>query len=472
MLFSSMTFIYVFMPILCVIYFVLPKKFNNTVLLIASLTFYAWGEPRFLLVMLFTILINYVVGILIESSSNRSSFQNKFVLTVGILLNLSILGYFKYFNFIVENIGYVFKVNFDLVKVVLPLGISFYTFQSLSYLVDIYRGEAKAQKNIFKLALFITLFPQLIAGPIVKYQEICDQLDNRKVYFDDLIYGVKRFIIGLSKKMLIANTCGEIADKIFIQNPENFSTSVAWLGAISYTLQIYFDFSGYSDMAIGLGHIFGFKFKENFNYPYISKTITEFWRRWHISLSTWFKQYLYIPLGGNRISPKRTYVNLFIVFLATGVWHGASWNFVVWGLWNAFFIIIERYFCLNKESKRSVYKNVILHIYCILAFIFGWVLFRADDLTYAVLYMQNMLGLLDVKNELYTLLYYVDTIPLVAIIAGIILSTPVCSRMIERTASGKAILLYGYDFILLVLFFVCTAFIASSTYNPFIYFRF
>ena len=357
MLFSSMTFIYVFMPILCVIYFVLPKKLNNTVLLIASLTFYAWGEPRFLLVMLFTILINYVVGILIENSSNRSSFQNKFVLTVGILLNLSILGYFKYFNFIVENIGYVFKVNFDLVKVVLPLGISFYTFQSLSYLVDIYRGEAKAQKNIFKLALFITLFPQLIAGPIVKYQEICDQLDNRKVYFDDLIYGVKRFIIGLSKKMLIANTCGEIADKIFIQNPENFSTSVAWLGAISYTLQIYFDFSGYSDMAIGLGHIFGFKFKENFNYPYISKTITEFWRRWHISLSTWFKQYLYIPLGGNRISLKRTYVNLFIVFLATGVWHGASWNFVVWGLWNAFFIIIERYFCLNKESKR--YKTTV-----------------------------------------------------------------------------------------------------------------
>ena len=272
--------------------------------------------------------------------------------------------------------------------------------------------------------------------------------------------------------MLIANTCGEIADKIFIQNPENFSTSVAWLGAISYTLQIYFDFSGYSDMAIGLGHIFGFKFKENFNYPYISKTITEFWRRWHISLSTWFKQYLYIPLGGNRISPKRTYVNLFIVFLATGVWHGASWNFVVWGLWNAFFIITERYFCLNKESKRSAYKNVILHIYCILAFIFGWVLFRADDLTYAVQYMLNMLGFIDVKNELYTLQYYVDTIPLVAIIAGIVLSTPVCSRMIEKTASGKGILLYGYDFILLVLFLVCTAFIASSTYNPFIYFRF
>ena len=316
------------MPILCVIYFVLPKKFNNTVLLIASLTFYAWGEPRFLLVMLFTILINYVVGILIENCNNRTLLQSKLVLTTGILLNLSILGYFKYFNFIVENIGYVFKVNFDLVKVVLPLGISFYTFQSLSYLVDIYRGEAKAQKNILKLALFITLFPQLIAGPIVKYQEICDQLDNRKVHFEDLIYGVKRFIIGLSKKMLIANTCGEIADKIFIQNPENFSTSVAWIGAISYTLQIYFDFSGYSDMAIGLGHIFGFKFKENFNYPYISKTITEFWRRWHISLSTWFKQYLYIPLGGNRISPKRTYVNLFIVFLATGVWHGASWNFV------------------------------------------------------------------------------------------------------------------------------------------------
>lgn len=460
------------MPILCVIYFILPKKLNNTVLLIASLTFYAWGEPRFLLVMLITILINYVVGLFLDKGNCCSSFQRKLILALGILLNLSILGYFKYFNFVIENIGYIFKVNFDLVKVVLPLGISFYTFQSLSYLVDIYRGDVKAQKNIFKLALFITLFPQLIAGPIVKYQEICEQIDNRKVYFEDLIYGVKRFIIGLSKKMLIANTCGEIADKIFVQNPDSFSTSVAWIGAISYTLQIYFDFSGYSDMAIGLGHIFGFKFKENFNYPYISKTITEFWRRWHISLSTWFKQYLYIPLGGNRVNSKRTYVNLFIVFLATGVWHGASWNFVVWGLWNAFFIIIERYFGLNKENNRSFYKNLILHAYCILAFIFGWVLFRSDDLTYAVRYMQNMLGLIDVKNEVYTLLYYVDTIPLTVLIVGIALSTPLCADMIKKSYSGSFVLLYAYDFILLLLLVVCTAFIASSTYNPFIYFRF
>ncbi|MGN0915685.1 MAG: MBOAT family O-acyltransferase [Succinivibrio sp.] len=422
--------------------------------------------------MLFTILINYIVGILIGNSKSGASVQNRIILSVGIVLNLLILGYFKYFNFVIENISYVFNVHFDLVKVLLPLGISFYTFQSLSYLVDIYRGEAKAQRNIFKLALFITLFPQLIAGPIVKYQEICEQLDNRKVYFEDLIYGIKRFIIGLSKKMLIANTCGEIADKIFCQNPENFSTPVAWIGAISYTLQIYFDFSGYSDMAIGLGHIFGFRFRENFNYPYSSKTITEFWRRWHISLSTWFKQYLYIPLGGNRISPRRTYLNLFIVFLATGIWHGASWNFIVWGLWNAFFIIMERYFGLSKEKDRASSKNALLHVYCILAFIFGWVLFRSDDLSYAVLYMQNMLGLVDVKDEVYTLLYYVDTIPLAAIIIGIFLSTPVCSNMIEKTSSGNTVLLYLFDFALLVLFLICTAFIASSTYNPFIYFRF
>src|SRR5574344_349077 len=393
-----MTFIYMFMPILCITYFCIFKKLRNTVLLIASLVFYAWGEPRFLLVMLITIILNYVFGILISESLNKIEHPEEkqkslLFLTIGILCNLAILGYFKYYNFVLENISSLFSVNFDIVKIILPLGISFYTFQSLSYLVDVYREDAKVQKNPFKLALYVALFPQLIAGPIVKYQDIKDQIDDRKIDLDNITYGIKRFVIGLSKKMLIANTCGEIADKIFNQNADAYSPLIAWIGILSYTLQIFYDFSGYSDMAIGLGHIFGFKFKENFNYPYISKSIGEFWRRWHISLSTWFKLYLYIPLGGNRVSSKRTYINLFIVFLATGIWHGAAWTFVLWGLWNAFFIILERFFQINKSEDNTLIRKIILHIYCVFVFLIGWVLFRADNLDYALTFIGNMFGL-------------------------------------------------------------------------------
>lgn len=381
MLFSTMTFIYVFLPIVCTLYLLIRKELRNHLLLLASLIFYAWGEPKYLLVMLSTIGVNYIFALLIESTKDKNSdlsgeqsTSNKglkqhtplICLIIALVINLSILGYFKYFNFLCENINLLFKANIDFIKVVMPIGISFYTFQAISYLVDVYRGDTRAQRNIYKLALFISLFPQLIAGPIVKYHDVNEQIDHRDIDLNDISYGIKRFIIGLSKKMLIANTFGEIADKVFNQDATAVSPGIAWIGAIAYTLQIFFDFSGYSDMAIGLGRIFGFKFKENFNYPYISKTISEFWRRWHISLSTWFKEYLYIPLGGNRKSPTRTYINLSIVFLATGIWHGAAWNFICWGIWNGLFIVIERFFGLNREKNYKWYQSFMLHASCLL----------------------------------------------------------------------------------------------------------
>jgi alginate O-acetyltransferase complex protein AlgI len=353
----------------------------------------------------------------------------------------------------------------------MPIGISFYTFQALSYVIDVYRGECKVQKDIYKLALYICLFPQLIAGPIVKYHDVADQIESREVNFEKVNIGVKRFIIGLSKKMLIANTMGVIADKIFIQNPDVFTPGIAWLGSVAYSFQLFFDFSGYSDMAIGLGLIFGFKFMENFNYPYISKSITEFWRRWHISLSTWFKQYVYISLGGNREGKLKTLRNLGIVFLLTGIWHGAAWNFVIWGLWHGFFIIVEK-ICNIKEydsKPHSWWVNGLRHIYCILAFVLGWVMFRADNMAYAWKYILNMFGLVKVHDITYALPYYIDRWEIIIFVAAIICSIPIFNKMLEvKNKWAHA----GVNIWLLFLFILSSATIAASTYNPFIYFRF
>ncbi|NLB25903.1 MAG: MBOAT family protein, partial [Bacteroidales bacterium] len=339
MLFSSMSFIYLFLPLVCLLYFLVRADLRNYVLLGASIFFYAWGEPEYLAIMLLTILVNYIGGILIARYPKYKILS----LSLTITANLGFLAYFKYFNFFVENINLLFKgAGLNFIEVIMPIGISFYTFQAISYVVDVYRGEVKVQRDIGKLALFICLFPQLIAGPIVKYNDIADQIDSREVKADKVILGIKRFIIGLAKKVLLANTLGAVADKIFELSPDNMQTSIAWIGSLAYSFQLFFDFSGYSDMAIGLGLIFGFHIKDNFDYPYISKSITEFWRRWHISLSTWFKQYLYIPLGGNRVSKGRNYFNLGVVFLLTGFWHGAAWNFVVWGIWHGLFIIFEK----------------------------------------------------------------------------------------------------------------------------------
>ena len=466
MLFSSMTFVYIFLPIVLALYLLARKDLQNYILLIASIIFYAWGEPRYLAIMLLTILINYIGANYIS----RNTKHRKLLLIITILANLSFLFYFKYFNFVAENINSLFSVNINLVKVIMPIGISFYTFQALSYVIDVYRKEVKPQKDIYKLALYICLFPQLIAGPIIKYHDINEQIDKRTVTFDKVSYGIKRFIIGLSKKMLIANILGEIVDKIFTQPVEQFDTLTAWIGAFAYSLQLFYDFSGYSDMAIGLGSIFGFKILENFNYPYISKSITEFWRRWHISLSTWFKEYLYIPLGGNRVSKTRNYVNLFIVFLATGIWHGAAWNFIFWGLWHGMFIIFEKATGWHKKEGGWQLK-FLQHIYCILAFVIGWVMFRAENMSYAWQYIKNMFGLVKGDKIIYELPYYIDNIGILAFIAAILCAMPIFNKMLFIKYEHK-ILRSIVNIWLITLFILSTACIAASTYNPFIYFRF
>ena len=467
MLFSSMTFIYVFLPLVCAAYLLARKELQNYILLIASIIFYAWGEPSYLAIMILTIIVNYVGANYISRSHNSA--HRKWLLAITILADLSVLFYFKYFNFMVENVNALFHADLNFIKVIMPIGISFYTFQALSYVVDVYRNDTPAQRDIYKLALYICLFPQLIAGPIVKYHDVAEQIESRDVTFDKVTYGIKRFIIGLSKKMLLANTLGAVADKIFSQPVEQFDCFTAWMGAVAYSFQLFYDFSGYSDMAIGLGSIFGFKFLENFNYPYISKSITEFWRRWHISLSTWFKEYLYIPLGGNRVAKWRNYLNLFIVFLATGFWHGAAWNFIFWGLWHGMFIIFEK--ATGWHKKEGKFIGFFQHIYCILAFVIGWVMFRADSMSYAWQYIKNMFGLVKTHEVAYLLPYYVDNIEIIAFIAAFCCSVPLFSKMLQipyRYKVCRSIV----NIWLIALFILSTSFIAASTYNPFIYFRF
>ena len=464
MLFSSMTFIFLFMPFLLTAYYFIRPDFRNGLLLIFSIFFYAWGEPTYVVIMLLTIAINYLGAVLI----NKYIQYKKWILWGTIIADLSFLFYFKYFNFVMSNINAAFNMDIKFLDVMMPIGISFYTFQAMSYLIDVYRGEVQVQKNIYKLALYISLFPQLVAGPIVKYHDVADQIDKRTISLDNISYGTKRFIIGLAKKMLLANTMGAIADKVFNQPVEQLDTLTAWIGAIAYSFQIFYDFSGYSDMAIGLGAIFGFKFLENFNYPYISKSITEFWRRWHISLSTWFKEYLYIPLGGNRISPQRTYINLFIVFLATGIWHGAEWTFIVWGLWHGFFIILEK--LTGWHKKEGCWKiSLTQHIYTIFVFIFGWVLFRAENISYAIQYLGKMLFMGETQNIKYYIGYYIDNIELITFIVAILCSVPLFNSILNIKNKFGVLAINIY---LIVLFALSVSCIASDTYNPFIYFRF
>lgn len=465
MLFSSMTFIFLFLPLVCLFYILAKPEIRNYLLLAASILFYAWGEPRYLAIMILTVLINYWGAILLDKFPTKT----KLILALTIIADLSFLIYFKYFNFIIDNINSGLGTDLRFLDIIMPIGISFYTFQAMSYLIDVYRKEVPVQKDLCKLALYITLFPQLVAGPIVKYHDVAEQIDRRSITFDKVSLGIKRFICGLAKKMLIANTLGAVVDKIFALPTNEFDVWTAWLGAICYSLQLYYDFSGYSDMAIGLGLIFGFRFLENFNYPYISKSIGEFWRRWHISLSTWFKQYLYIPLGGNRVSTLRNCFNLFVVFLTTGIWHGASWNFIVWGLWHGFFIIFEKLAGWNRECSTFLQKAY-RHIYVILVFVTGWVLFRADTLSYAADYLKKMFGLSETA-PIYSLSYFIDNTKIAAIIVGIICSTPLFAQMLyikyeHKWARSVVNIWLG------LLFFISAAAIAASTYNPFIYFRF
>lgn len=466
MIFSSMIFLWLFLPVVLGSYFIIKDEYKNILLLVASLIFYAWGEPIYIILMLITITINYVFGILIDRVEQR----RKLLLFLTVMADVGLLFYFKYFNMFVDAInsisGHVLIQTRD---IALPIGISFYTFQSMSYVIDLYRGEIKVQKNWLKLALYIAFFPQLIAGPIVKYKDICLQIDNRKCSVSKFAYGIKRFAYGMGKKVIIANTMAEIVDSILEMNTEYIGTSLSWCVAICYTLQIYFDFSGYSDMAIGLGKMFGFDVLENFNYPYVSQSIQEFWRRWHISLSTWFKEYLYIPLGGNRKGKLRTYFNLFVVFFVTGMWHGASYTFIIWGLYHGLFSIFERIF-LGKWIQKNPIK-ILNHIYALLVVIVGWVLFRADSLGEGIWLIKNMF--IYRANVGYDIMAFVDMKDVIVCLIAIMISTVIpmlTSRRIfvENNQETKR-----YEIILCVVIMTYSIILlVGNTYNPFIYFRF
>ena len=471
MVFSSMTFLWIFLPILLGIYFISKEKYRNIILLIFSLLFYSWGEPRYIVLMLFSIVINYILGIVLNKFSTKG--KKKFIMIVAVLFNLGLLGYFKYYNFFASNVNNIFGSMLVPIKnIALPVGISFYTFQIMSYVIDLYREDIKVQKNILNLALYISFFPQLVAGPIVKYHDIDEQLQKREVTVEKFATGVKRFVYGLAKKVILSNSLAYIADYVFDLNVNFINMPAAWIGAICYMLQIYFDFSGYSDMAIGLGKMFGFEFMENFNLPYTSKSITEFWRRWHISLSTWFKEYLYIPLGGNRKGKLRTYVNLGIVFFATGFWHGAAWNFIAWGLYNGFFLIIER-IKLKELLDKNKFK-ILNYIYSLIIVLVGWVLFRADGLMDALRYLRVMFLPASVKCYFdYSMIVNIKNI--LIIIIAIILSGIGHGVLNKLKCKEKIVRFYGKYievFVIFILMFICIMMLASSTYNPFIYFRF
>ena len=467
MLFSSQVFLYFFLPITLIVYYLSPKKFRNFILLIASLIFYAWGEPVYILIMLFSTVFDYINGLLIDKFQKKNQHKYaKIVLIVSVVGNLGIIGFFKYSDFLISNINSLFNLNISLLAIALPIGISFYTFQTMSYTIDVYKQNVKAQKNFISFATYVTLFPQLIAGPIVKYRDVSESLENRKENITDFSEGIKCFIIGLFKKVMIANNVGFIWESIHSLPYSEISLSLAWIGAICYSLQIYYDFSGYSDMAIGLGKMFGFHFLENFNYPYIAKSITDFWRRWHISLSSWFKEYVYIPLGGSRKTIARTVINLLIVWFLTGLWHGASWNFVVWGLYFGVLLIIEK-FVLKKVLDKM--PSFIRHLYTLFFVIISWVIFACPTLEDGLNYISIMFNF---NNEIISTesIYLIST-HFVLFIIAIIGCTPIFKKIKEKLKNNKIFMIIEI-IICLVLFFISLSFLVGSTYNPFLYFRF
>lgn len=474
MVFSSPVFLYVFLPLTLLGYYIIDKKFRNNFLLFASLFFYFWGEPKFVLIMFASIMINYLYGLLIHYTeiNKKTIIIKRLVLFLAVCSNLGLLFYFKYLNFSIEIVNKVFNTNISFRHIILPIGISFFTFQGMTYIIDLYWGKVPVQKNPLKIALYISLFPQLIAGPIVRYQDVVEQIDSRTTSFEKFSEGIKRFVLGLAKNSIIANTVALIADNIFKLPYGELSLTTAWLGIICYSLQIYFDFSGYSDMAIGLGKMFGFDFLENFKYPYIAKSITEFWRRWHISLSTFFKDYVYIPLGGNRKG--NVYVNLTIVFFLTGLWHGASMNFIVWGLWHGAFMLIEKMLKKSSQNKIKV-PSVILRLYTLLVVIIGWVFFRADNIRYALGYIGVMFGMVKPQNIGFSTMYYLNKFSILVMFIGIISSTGVLSRWvskIEEKHSNYLLFNFAMTCYIIIVMLICSVFVMTSTYNPFIYFRF
>ncbi|MAE08166.1 MAG: membrane-bound O-acyltransferase family protein [Bacteroidetes bacterium] len=483
MVFSSLTFLYIFLPLVIFLNFILQKKFRNALLLVASILFYSWGGVSYTSLLIISIVFNFVIGKLI--SNNLGNPKSRLYLTLGVIINLGFLGVFKYGNFIVQNINVLFEntgISFSISNpgILLPIGISFYTFQALSYLIDVYRRRTPVQNKFVDLALYISLFPQLIAGPIVRYNDIAEQLSVRENNRANFVSGIERFVIGLAKKVLIANQFALLADTAFSMAPENLSTFIAWAGVVAYSFQIYFDFSGYSDMAIGLGRMFGFKFLENFNFPYIAKSIREFWRRWHISLSNWFRDYLYIPLGGNRKGNYRTYFNLLIVFFVTGIWHGASWNFVAWGMLHGLFMVIEK---LGFNRLLTKLWRPFQHIYTLFIVMMAWVLFRADDFTHTWGYFEAMFSYKSTNLNIDILHTFLNNEIYLVLVIAILSSTRIwviiynnALAMVSKNNSYLNIANGVWSFIVLIfvvgVMILSTNYLVVSSYNPFIYFRF
>ena len=481
MVFSSTIFLFFFLPLTLLAYFVVGPRGRNAILLAASLLFYAWGETVYLLVMLFSIAANYLFGLLIDQARQRGR-RGGLAFVCAVATNLGLLGFFKYANFLVDNLNPVLPVlglaPMDIGRVHLPIGISFFTFQALSYIIDLYRNETTVQRSLLNFALYKALFPQLIAGPIVRYRDVAREIERRTVSLHDFASGVQRFIIGLGKKVLIANVMGRAADTIFATPAETLPATLAWTGAIAFMLQIYFDFSGYSDMAIGLGRMFGFHFLENFNYPYIARSVREFWRRWHISLSTWFRDYLYIPLGGNRHGPVRTGANLLLVFLLCGLWHGASWTFLIWGVYHGIFLVLERVPAVRRLLDRL--PAPVQHAYVLLVVLVGWVFFRADTFAHALAYLQAMVDFSRpplFNSQLFLALNNEFSLTLGAAVIG---STPVF-MLLQRWRTGRPIVpapamrwlaataqVGSLGFVLVY----SIAAVLGGAHNPFLYFRF
>ena len=458
MVFSSILFIFRFLPIAMFFYFLTPNRFKNLTLLLVSLIFYSWGEPKYFLIMLASIFVDYFVSIGIDKYKEKK-FKRVLLLCISVCFNLGMLFFFKYFNFFLENINSIFGSSLQYVKITLPLGISFYTFQTMSYTIDVFLGKVKAERNIINFGAFVCLFPQLIAGPIVKYTDISLELKSRKINLQQIQEGIQLFILGLGSKVIIANNIGALWTEVEGKGFSDIGTVMAWMAILAFSLQIYFDFSGYSLMAIGLGRILGFNFPRNFNYPYISRSITEFWRRWHITLGSWFKEYLYIPLGGNRVGKIRLYVNLFMVWFLTGFWHGASYNFILWGLYFFILISIEKAGLLKVLEKNKI----ISHIYAVFFIIIGWAIFAVVDLGQLKILLQKMFTI-NIDNQW---MYYIKNYGITFIVA-IIFSTPLIKNLYNKFIKSDIL----NTIIIITIFLICVAYLVDSTYNPFLYFRF
>jgi alginate O-acetyltransferase complex protein AlgI len=466
MVFSSVPFMFMYLPVVLLVYYIAPWKWRNLWLFVVNLLFYGWGERVYILLMLLCITVNFINGILIDKYRSDTR-KAKLILVLNVVINIGMLVFFKYIDLIIETLRLIPGLSgLETIGVTLPIGISFYTFQTMSYPIDVYRGDANVQKNFISFGTFVALFPQLIAGPIVRYKDVADQLNFRASSVDQFASGVRRFMIGLAKKTLIANNLGSLWDIYAAASASELTMLGSWLGIIAFSLQLYFDFSGYSDMAIGLGRMLGFEFLENFNYPYISKSITEFWRRWHMSLGTWFRDYVYIPLGGNRCSRRRQFFNILVVWALTGIWHGASWTFLLWGLYYALFLMVEKAFLLKRLERAPA---ILSHLYTLLIVIVGWAIFQLDSLEKCAIYLTAMFGMggagFAVSSDLYYLLSYAVTF-----VIAIAAATPLGARLYNK--APEALRACASPALIVVALILATAYIVDGTYNPFLYFQF